>query len=61
MLTELDCAKLLEPITKMPIQVKSAEKLPAIIRRAFRVACSGKPGAVHLQIPGDLLVRGDRP
>ncbi|MEM8842935.1 MAG: thiamine pyrophosphate-binding protein [Pseudomonadota bacterium] len=54
-LTELDCARLFEPITKMSIQVKSPEKLPEIIRRAFRTACSGKPGAVHLQIPEDML------
>ena len=54
-LTELDCAKLFEPITKMSVQIKSAEKLPEIIRRAFRIACSGKPGAVHLQIPEDML------
>lgn len=55
-LTELDCAKLFEPITKMSVQIKSADKLPEIIRRAFRVACSGKPGAVHLQIPEDMLM-----
>lgn len=34
----------------MSVQVKSPGKLPEIVRRAFRVACSGKPGAVHLQI-----------
>ncbi|QBY00526.1 thiamine pyrophosphate-binding protein [Rhodophyticola sp. CCM32] len=55
-LTELDCARLFEPVTKMSVQVKSPEKLPEIIRRAFRVACSGKPGAVHLQIPEDMLL-----
>lgn len=55
-LTELDCAKLFEPVTKLSVQVKSAEKLPEIIRRAFRVACSGRPGAVHLQIPEDMLL-----
>ena len=54
-ITELDCAKLFEPITKLSVQIKSAEKLPEIIRRAFRVACSGTPGAVHLQIPEDIL------
>ncbi|WP_413206134.1 thiamine pyrophosphate-binding protein [Rhodospirillum sp. A1_3_36] len=54
-ITELDCAKLFEPVTKMSIQVKTASKLPEIIRRAFRVACSGTPGAVHLQIPEDML------
>ncbi|SCK22940.1 acetolactate synthase-1/2/3 large subunit [Variovorax sp. HW608] len=56
MITELDCARLFEPVTKMSVQVKSAEKLPEIIRRAFRVACSGTPGAVHLQIPEDMLL-----
>lgn len=55
-LTELDCARLFEPVTKMSVQVKSAEKLPEILRRAFRVATSGKPGAVHLQIPEDMLL-----
>lgn len=55
-LTELDCARLFEPVTKMSVQVKSPEKLPEIIRRAFRTACSGKPGAVHLQIPEDMLL-----
>ena len=55
-LTELDCARLFDPNTKMSVQVKSAEKLPEIIRRAFRVACSRKPGAVHLQIPEDMLL-----
>jgi len=54
-ITELDCAKLFEPVTKLSVQVKSPEKLPEIIRRAFRVACSGTPGAVHLQIPEDML------
>jgi acetolactate synthase-1/2/3 large subunit len=56
MITELDCAKLFEPVTKMSVQIKSADKLPEIIRRAFRVACSGTPGAVHLQIPEDMLL-----
>ena len=55
-LTELNCARLFEPITKMSVQIKSAEKLPEIIRRAFRVATSGRPGAVHLQIPEDMLL-----
>ncbi len=40
----------------MSVQIKSAEKLPEIIRRAFRVATSGRPGAVHLQIPEDILM-----
>ncbi len=54
-ITELDCARLYEPVTKMSELVKSAEKIPEVIRRAFRTATSGTPGAVHLQIPSDIL------
>ena len=54
-LTELDCARLFAPVVKLSAQVKLASKLPETIRRAFRAACAGKPGAVHLQIPEDLL------
>lgn len=55
-ITELDCARLYEPVTKMSELVKSPEKIPEVIRRAFRTATSGTPGAVHLQIPEDLLL-----
>jgi acetolactate synthase-1/2/3 large subunit len=54
-LTELDCARMMEPITKASIQIKLAEKIPETIRRAFRIATSGHPGAVHIAIPEDLL------
>jgi acetolactate synthase-1/2/3 large subunit len=54
-ITELDCAKLFEAVTKASWQVKSARRIPDTIRRAFRVATSGRPGAVHLAIPEDVL------
>lgn len=54
-ITELDCARLFEVVTKGSWQVKSAKKLPEMIRRAFRVATSGRPGATHLAIPEDIL------
>lgn len=54
-ITELDCVKLFEPVTKASIQIKSPEKIPEIIRRAFRIATTGKPGAVHIVIPEDML------
>lgn len=56
-ITELDCARLYEPVTKMSELIKSAEKIPEVIRRAFRTATSGTPGAVHLQIPDDILLQ----
>ncbi|MEM9050326.1 MAG: thiamine pyrophosphate-dependent enzyme [Pseudomonadota bacterium] len=39
----------------MSVQVKTPEKLPEITRRAVRTACCGTLGAVHLQIPEDIL------
>ncbi|TPJ74583.1 thiamine pyrophosphate-binding protein [Mesorhizobium sp. B2-7-1] len=54
-ITELECAKLFEPVTKGSWQVKSAGKIPEYVRRAFRVATTGRPGAVHLVLPEDVL------
>src|SRR5258708_22455168 len=54
-ITELDCVKLFESITKASMQVKSARKIPEIMRRAFRIATSGRPGAVHIVVPEDVL------
>ncbi len=54
-ITELDCAKLFEPVTKASWLVKSAQRIPDTIRRAFRVATTGRPGAVHLALPEDVL------
>lgn len=55
MITELDNARLFEPITKLSVQIKSTDKIPETIRRAFRAATTGKPGAVQLAIPEDML------
>ncbi|RDE08939.1 thiamine pyrophosphate-binding protein [Pelagibacterium lacus] len=54
-ITELECAKLFEPVTKASWQVKSARKIPEMVRRAFRYATGGRPGAVHLVVPEDVL------
>src|SRR6185312_5373730 len=54
-LTEIDQQALLRPATKWNTTVKRAEFLPDIIRRAFRIATSGRPGAVHISLPEDIL------
>jgi acetolactate synthase-1/2/3 large subunit len=51
----IDLAQLLAPVTKLSVQIKAAAKIPETIRRAFRVATTGRPGAVHLVIPEDIL------
>ena len=50
-ITELDCKRLFESTTKASILVTSAAKIPETIRRAFRIATTGRPGAVQITIP----------
>jgi len=54
-ITEFDSISVFAPITKASIQIKSPDKIPEILRRAFRIATTGKPGAVHVLIPEDML------
>jgi len=56
-LTALDQPRLFESVTKWTTLVKSAEMLPHLIRRAFRLATSGRAGAVHLGLPKDVLAQ----
>jgi acetolactate synthase I/II/III large subunit len=55
MITELDNAKLFDTVTKLSVQLKTTAKIPETIRRAFRVATTGRPGAVHITLPEDVL------
>ena len=54
-ITELDHHKLFEPITKWSSFLKQTSKIPESIRRAFRIATSGRPGSVHLAFPQETL------
>ena len=54
-ITELDCQRLFESITKWSSVLKDVRKIPETFRRAFRIATSGRPGAVHLALPQETL------
>ncbi|MFO1067750.1 MAG: thiamine pyrophosphate-binding protein [Geminicoccaceae bacterium] len=54
-LTELDQAALFRPVTKWNAVVDAPARLPAALRRAFRELTTGRPGAVHLGLPYDVL------
>ena len=54
-LTDLDQVRIYAPATKWSTLVKRADDLPRLLRRAFRLATSGRPGAVHLALPKDVL------
>ncbi|MET3697773.1 acetolactate synthase large subunit [Bacillus oleivorans] len=53
-LTELKQVELTKSITKWNTQIKLSSKVPQMIRKAFRVATAGRPGAVHISIPEDI-------
>ncbi|MDI6755134.1 MAG: thiamine pyrophosphate-binding protein [Thermodesulfobacteriota bacterium] len=54
-ITALDHHKLFEPITKWSSFLKQTDKIPETLRRAFRVATTGRPGAVHLAFPQEIM------
>jgi len=54
MLSGFDQNRLYSAVTKESILVTAAKDIPFVMRRAFRVAVSGRPGAVHVRIPMDV-------
>ena len=50
-----DLVNIFKPLTKMAVQANKTERVPDLIREAFRVAMWGKQGPVLLDIPRDLL------
>ena len=56
MLTAYNQTALFEAVTKASFLVTSVKDIPFIIRRAFRLATTGRPGPVHIRIPADVFV-----
>ncbi len=50
----VDIVAIAEPVTKWAVQIKEAGQAPWIFREAFRVARSGRPGPVLIDIPIDV-------
>jgi acetolactate synthase-1/2/3 large subunit len=50
----VNIVKVFEPATKWSIQIKDSQTIPTIIRKAFRVAQTEKPGAVLIELPENL-------
>ncbi|MGN0395233.1 MAG: biosynthetic-type acetolactate synthase large subunit [Coprococcus sp.] len=55
---EIDIAGVVMPITKHSFIVKSIEELAPTIRRAFKIAKSGRPGPVLVDITKDVTAAG---
>jgi acetolactate synthase I/II/III large subunit len=52
---EMDQVGAARPVTKAAWRVESAAAMGADMTRALAIAASGRPGPVHLSLPGDLL------
>ncbi|MEQ0559545.1 glyoxylate carboligase [Amycolatopsis sp. NEAU-NG30] len=50
----VDIVEIAKPVTKWAVQVKEAAQLPWIFREAFRIARSGRPGPVLIDLPIDV-------
>jgi acetolactate synthase I/II/III large subunit len=51
----IDLVELFRPITKWNARVTSPEIIPEVVRKAFKIAESEKPGATHLELPEDVM------
>ena len=51
---ECDALGLSRPVTKWNAQIRSADQVPALVRKAYRVATGGRPGPVLLDFPKDI-------
>ncbi len=50
-----DLLDLYKPVTKWQAGLRDLRRLPELVRKAFRIALSGRPGPVYIEIPEDLM------
>ncbi|HEV7805044.1 MAG TPA: acetolactate synthase large subunit [Solirubrobacteraceae bacterium] len=51
----VDLVEVMRPITKWSARVADPQVVPEVVRKAFAVAEAHKPGAVHLELPEDVM------
>ncbi len=52
---EIDDVSIAEPLTKYSVSVNDGERISEIVDRAWKIALSGYPGAVHISMPVDIM------
>lgn len=53
---ELDQKALAQPVTKAVVEIDQIARIPELMTRAFRLATSGRPGPVLVNVPMDLFL-----
>ncbi|MEA2351201.1 MAG: acetolactate synthase large subunit, partial [Thermoleophilaceae bacterium] len=51
----IDIVRVMQPITKWNARLNDANIIPEVVRKAFKVAESEKPGATHIELPEDVM------
>ena len=54
---ECDMVGFRRPVVKHSFLVKRTEDIPAVLKKAFYLASSGRPGPVVIDLPKDMSVR----
>ena len=50
----IDVVDMMRPITKYSVQIVSGDRVPSVVREAFRMAHDERPGATHIELPEDI-------
>src|SRR5918996_245358 len=51
----IDIVRLMRPITKWNARLQDPAIIPEVVRKAFKVAETEKPGATHIELPEDVM------
>jgi acetolactate synthase-1/2/3 large subunit len=51
----IDVLRVMRPITKWNARLSDAAIIPEVVRKAFKLAESEKPGATHIELPEDVM------
>ncbi|MBP3224190.1 MAG: acetolactate synthase large subunit [Campylobacter sp.] len=54
---EIDAVGISRPCVKHNFLVKTVEELPMVLKQAFYIARSGRPGPVHIDVPKDVTAK----
>ncbi len=49
--------EMFKPVTKWAITILSADVIPEVLAKAFKIATSGRPGAVVIELPEDIAAQ----
>ncbi|TLP35201.1 acetolactate synthase large subunit [Arcobacter arenosus] len=55
----VDIVGMMKPMTKYAKQVVNGNNVPSMIREAFKIATTERPGAVHIEFPEDISAEED--